>query len=168
MGRYIEMQHASAVMSQHEEYEQDSKTDSRNYEEIDGYHCLDVIFKKGAPSLRRWLAAADHIFGDSCLRHIDAEFLQFPVDSRRAPSCVSGTHLPDQISNLLGSIGSSRAVPVTLPRPIEPKSLPMPCKHGFRFDEQAGISPVRPQTAEPYPKQPVRFSQARTLLGRTL
>jgi len=30
MGRYIEMQHASAIVSQDEEYEQDSEADSRN------------------------------------------------------------------------------------------------------------------------------------------
>jgi hypothetical protein len=61
------MQHAPSIVSQHEEYEQDSKADSRNYEEIDGYHCFELIFEKRAPSLRRWLATVDHILGDSCL-----------------------------------------------------------------------------------------------------
>ena len=53
MGRYIEMQHASAIVSQDKECEQESKADSRNHEEIDGYHLPEMILKRCTPGLRR-------------------------------------------------------------------------------------------------------------------
>jgi hypothetical protein len=90
MGRYIKMQHASTIVSQREEYEPDSKADSRNYEEIDGYHCFEVIFEKRAPSLRGWLAAVDHMPGNGCLRGCGAvdysksNIAEIPSEARQA------------------------------------------------------------------------------------
>jgi hypothetical protein len=135
MGCHIEMQHTSTVVRHNEEYEQDSKADCRDHQEIDGYHCFEMIFKKCAPGLRRWFATAGHVFGDSSLRHFDAKFQQFPVDTRRAPGCVSSAHRPDQVLYLFCGIGSSRVSSPTLPCPIKPKSLPMPGKYGFRLDD---------------------------------
>lgn len=126
-----------------------------------------MIFKKGAPGLRRWPAAADHILGDCCLRHFDAKFEQFPVDSRRAPGCVTGAHLPDQISNLQGGIGSPSAAPTALPFPIQPKSLPVPGNHGFGLDHHEGRAPISPEAREPNPQESIGRIQSWSGRNRT-
>jgi hypothetical protein len=165
---HLEMDHAPAFMCQDHEHVQDPEAQSRHHEKIDRHQLLDMVLQEGPPRLRWRFAVLHHVFCSRCLGHFDAEFQLFPMDSRCAPRCVSSAHISDEISNRLGRIGSSRAEPATLPRPIEPKSLSMPCEHCFWFDNQKGAAPVRPQTAEPYPKQPVRSSQVRTLLGRSL
>ena len=49
------VQNAPPVVSQHQKHVQDLKTDRRHYEEVDGYHALNVILKECPPSLGRGL-----------------------------------------------------------------------------------------------------------------
>jgi hypothetical protein len=63
MGCDIEMQHAYTVMRHNEEYKQDSEADCRYHQEIDGYYCFKMIFKKCTPGLSRWFATAGHVSG---------------------------------------------------------------------------------------------------------
>jgi len=67
----------------------------------------------------------DHVLGDCCLRHLNTEFQEFPMNARSAPARVGETHVPDEILNFRRYRRATFATP-TLPSPIEAKSLPMP------------------------------------------
>src|SRR5215831_15141772 len=58
MPRYVEMEDASAVVSQNQEHVKHLKSDGGHSEEVYRNHGLDVIIQKGPPGLRRWLSPA--------------------------------------------------------------------------------------------------------------
>ena len=78
-----------------------------------------MIFMECTPGFRRRFATADHVFGDSGLRHFDTRFQQSPWDTRCAPGFSSIAHRPDQVLNLFYGIGFSRATLSVLPCPIK-------------------------------------------------
>src|SRR5947207_9066805 len=47
-----------------------------------------MVLQEGAPSLRRRFAAAQHIFADTALSDVDAQFEQFAVDARCTPTGI--------------------------------------------------------------------------------
>src|SRR6266480_6055895 len=63
--------------------------------------------------------------GDCCLRHLNTEFQEFPMNARSAPARVGETHVLDEIPNFRIYRRATFATP-TLPSPIEAKSLAMP------------------------------------------
>jgi hypothetical protein len=95
VGSYIEMKYATAVMGQYQEHVKDLETKRGHRKEVDGHQLLDMIFQEGAPSLRRRLAAAHHVFAYTGLPDVDAEFEQLAVDARRTPSGILSAHPAD-------------------------------------------------------------------------
>src|SRR5215469_13865112 len=91
MGSYVEMNHPSSLMSQHDENEQQSKRHRGHHEEIGRNQLGDMVVEKGAPRLRGRLARPNHTLGDGRLRYIDSQFEQLPVDSRCAPEWIDQT-----------------------------------------------------------------------------
>ena len=75
------------------------------YSEIDRDQLLEVIVQEGAPSLRGWFAAAHHVFADTGLADVDAEFEQFTVDAGCTPTGILPAYLADQIANLAAMTG---------------------------------------------------------------
>jgi hypothetical protein len=65
-----------------------------------------VVLPEGAPSLRRRFAAAHHVFADTALADVDAEFEQLAVDAGCTPTGILAAHLSDQISGLAGDNGA--------------------------------------------------------------
>jgi len=61
-----------------------------------------VILQECAPSLRRRLATAHHVFAHAALPAVDAEFEQLTVDAGRAPTGILSAHFADQIADLTG------------------------------------------------------------------
>src|SRR6266404_8237068 len=89
VGGHIEVQDATPVMGQHQKYVKDLEPDGGHGEEV----------QEGAPSLRRRFAAAHHIFADTALSDVDAEFEQFAVDPWCTPTGILPAHLANQISD---------------------------------------------------------------------
>ena len=87
---------------------------------------------------------SDHVFGDGCLRHLDSNLQQFPMNARSAPARVGEAHLTDQIANFCRYRRAAIGTP-TLPPPIKLKSLAMPRDDGLRLDNEQRRSPIVPQ-----------------------
>src|SRR5229473_1347144 len=78
-------------------------------------------------------AVSGHVLGDGCLRHLDSNLQQFPMNARSSPARVGETHLPNQIPNFRRYRLAAFATP-TLPSPIEAKSPAMPGDDSLRFN----------------------------------
>src|SRR6266851_7141081 len=85
------------------------------------------------------------VFGDCCLRHLDSNLQQFPMNAWSTPSRVGEAHLTNQLPSFRG-YGRATIVTPTLPSPIEAKSLAMPGDNGLRLDNEQCRSPIVPQT----------------------
>src|SRR3989442_2834899 len=81
----VEVEDAPAIVSEHDEDEQDAQVRGRNGEEIEGDQIRDVIGKERAPGLRGRCAALRDEPGDGALGHVEAELQQLTMDSRGAP-----------------------------------------------------------------------------------
>ena len=77
VGGHIEVQDATPVMGQNQKYVKDLEPDGGHGEEVDRDQLLGMVLQEGAPSLRRRFAAAHHIFADTALSDVDAEFEKF-------------------------------------------------------------------------------------------
>ena len=70
---HVEVKNTATIMSQHQKHVEDPESDCVHREEIDGDELREVVVQESASGLRRWLAAARHIFADTALADIDAE-----------------------------------------------------------------------------------------------
>src|SRR5262245_17454690 len=104
-----------------------------------------MIGEERSPRLGWWLGMADHVFGNGRLGNPYAKFQEFAVKSRRSPNRVVTTHGSNQITRLPRNTGTSRLAVTNLPSPVPLKSLTMPTNDGFRFDDDQGRAPTRPQ-----------------------
>ena len=86
-------------MGQHQKYVKDLEPDGGHGEEVDRNQLLGMVLQEGAPSLRRRFAAAHHIFADTALSDVDAEFEKFAVDPWCTPTGILPGHLANQISD---------------------------------------------------------------------
>src|SRR5262252_1999016 len=108
-----------------------------------------MIFQEGAPSLRRRLAAAHHVFAYAGLPDVDAEFEQLAVDARCSPGGILSAHSVDQISHLARDLRSSRLAPSNLPTPEETEALAMPSDHRVRPNNNQHRAPAAPDAGQP-------------------
>src|SRR5712691_2709976 len=148
MGGHIEMKNTTPVMGQYQKHVKDLETDSGHGEEIDGDQLLGVILQESAPSLRRWLAGANHVFADAALTDVDAEFEQFTVDAGCTPARVLAAHLADQISDLAGNGWSSGLAVPHLPGPEQAKADTMPGQDCFGLDDGQSRAPFAPDSRQ--------------------
>src|SRR5215469_7441665 len=122
------------------------------YSEVDGHQLLDMIFQEGAPSLRRRLATAHHVFAYAGLPDVDAEFEQLAVDARRTPSGILSAQPADQVADFVGKRGSSRPAPPNLPCPEETKALAVPGQDGLGLNNRQRRAPIAPDVGQPGPQ----------------
>src|SRR5215471_19695835 len=145
MSRDIEMDDASTMMCEHDEDEQNLEPDRVYREEVDRNELGYMIGEERSPRLGWRLGMADHVFGDGRLGNLNAQFQEFSVNSRRSPGCVITTHGSNQIASFFRNTGTSRSAVANFPGPVPLKSLTMPADDGFRFDNDQGRTPTRPQ-----------------------
>ena len=117
VGGDVEVHNATPVMGQHQKHVKDLETEVGHGEEVDGDQLLKVIVEEGAPSLRRRLSAAPHVFADAGLTDLDAEFEQLTVDAGCTPPGILPAHPSDQSSDLAGSERSTGLTVSHLPGP---------------------------------------------------
>ena len=128
------------------------ETDSGDSEEVDGDQLREVVLQESAPSLRRRFTAAHHVFADTTLADLDAEFEQFAVDAGCTPTGVLPAHLADQILSLAGNDGSSGLPVPNLPRPEQAKALAMPSHDRLGFDDDQRRAPIAPEEGHTDPE----------------
>jgi len=104
---HVEVNDASAFVSQCEEQMQDPETLGRHYEEVDRYELLHIVFQERPPRLGWRLARLDHVLGDGCLGHLNSALEQFRVQAGCSPKHVCRTHVSNQVSGFLRHPGPS-------------------------------------------------------------
>jgi hypothetical protein len=80
----------------------------RNHEHVHRGDVGHVIAQEAAPSRGGVFGPPRHVSPNSGLTHLDTELEQLAVDPRRSPQRICRTHLPDQIADLGGDLGSPR------------------------------------------------------------
>jgi len=104
---------------------------------------------------------ANHVFGNRRLREADAEFPEFTMKARCAPTWISGTHFLDQVLDF-GRHRRSTMTNFAFPFPIQPKALAVPSDNGLGFHDAQGGAPMGPNSREPDPNESVARSQSQT------
>jgi hypothetical protein len=75
-----------AIMRQNQKNEEQTESRRGNHKEICRDQFLGMILQEGPPGLRGWLAVVNHVLGNRRLRELDAEFLEFTMNARCAPT----------------------------------------------------------------------------------
>src|SRR5215831_16588058 len=138
VGGNVEVQNAAPVMGQNQENVKNLEADRMHGEEINRDQLLGMILQEGAPRLRRWLMAAQHVFADTALSDVDAEFEKFAMDARCTPTRILLAHHADQVSDFVGDEGSSGLPAPHLPSPEPSKAGTMPGQDRFWLDDGQG------------------------------
>ena len=129
MSGYGKVENPAAVVRQHQKHIQDLESNGRHRKEVHRNHGLNVIFEESQPSLRWWLAEADHILADARLADGDAKLEQFAVNSRCTPERVVAAHRTYQGSDVHWDCWSSQLSKSNLPYPEQAEALAMPTDH---------------------------------------
>ena len=112
-----------------------------------------MILKECPPALRGRFVTSQHVFADTTLGDLDAEFEQFAKDAGCTPSGILPAHLADQISDLTRNDRSSRLAAPYLPGPEQSKAGEMPSYDRFWLDDGQRRSPIAPETGETDPQE---------------
>ena len=124
-----------------------------------------MVVEETLPRRRRIGQSLWHGLVDGGFTDIDAKFLEFAVDSRGSPQGICATHLPDQLSDLMTHCRSPRPTRPTLPRPVLSECGPMPGDHGLWLDDEQGIAPAVPDSAEHDPQPTLDWAKLRPSYG---
>jgi|SRR5579863_6822284 len=114
MLRHVEVQHLATTMFQHDENEEYPHSHRRHRKEVDRHQLAEVVVQKRLPRLSRWPVKRSENSRDRALGDLDAEHLQFAVNSWCTPQRVGRSHLFNQPANL-GSGGRSTTSPAVYP-----------------------------------------------------
>ena len=104
-----------------------------------------MILKECPPALRGRFVTSQHVFADTALSDVDAEFEEFAMDAGCTPSGVLPAHRADEISDLARNDRPSRLAAPHLPSPEQSKAGPMPGQDRVWFDYGQRRAPVSPE-----------------------
>ena len=102
---------------------------------------------------------ANHVFGNSCFRDIDAQFQKLSVYSRRTPKWICQAHFPNQLPGF--PVNTRPPAFSAFPSPVVAKSLTMPADYCSRLHNVQDIRPAGPEATQDHPEQAVRICQVR-------
>ena len=97
----------------------------------------------------------DHVFRHRCLGNLDTQFQEFTANPRRAPDDVLAAHGSNQLTSFPRNLRPSRSAVTNLPGPIPLESSAVPTDDSFRFNDDQGGTPSRPESRQPNPKTPI-------------
>jgi hypothetical protein len=128
---------------------------------------LGVNLEECAPGLRRGFAGAHHVFADTALTDIGAEFEEFAMDAGCTPRGIRPAHLADQRSDLGRNDGSSGLAAAHLPGPEQAKPGTMPSNDRFWLDDGERRAPATPEARQTDPQQAVSRGQFQAFCSRS-
>jgi hypothetical protein len=108
MRRYADVENPAPVVCQHQEHVQDLEPDGWHGEEVDRDQALEMVGKKGPPSLGWRVPTADHVLADTGLADVDAELQKLAVNARSAPQGFSRLILRIRVQTSLVTAGRPR------------------------------------------------------------
>jgi len=85
---HVEVDDVPAMVSKHDENEEDAQARGGHREEIEGDQVPHMVGEERPPGLGRRRAALRHQPGDGALGHIDAELDELAMDSWGAPTVL--------------------------------------------------------------------------------
>ena len=92
MLRDVEVDDAPAMVSEHDENEEDTKASGRHGEEVDRDQVPDMVSEERPPDLRRLRTPLRDQARDGALGHVEAKLQELAMDSWGAPERVRGGH----------------------------------------------------------------------------
>jgi hypothetical protein len=96
----VEVDDPPAVVSGHDEDEEDAEVNGGHGKEVNRHQVADVVGEERPPVLRRARAALRHEPGDGALGNLDAKFEELAVNARCTPQGIRRGHLADECSDL--------------------------------------------------------------------
>ena len=89
-----------AMVSEHDENEEDTQAGGGHGEEVDRHQVPDMVVEERPPGLRRSRTTLRHEAGDGAFGDVDAELQELAMDARSAPQGIRRGHLPDEGGDL--------------------------------------------------------------------
>ena len=155
VSRDVKVENTTAVVSKHNKNEQNFKPDRMHREKIDRTELRDVVLEECSPGLGWRLVMTDHVFRRRCLGNLDTQFQEFTANPRCAPDDVLAAHGSNQLTSFPRNLRPSRSAVTNLPGPIPQESSAVPTDDSFRFNDDQGGTPSRPESRQPNPKTPI-------------
>lgn len=160
----IEVKDSPPVMCDDEEAIEHAEGQGRDSEEVHRSDGFTVIAQEGRPSFRRFGIPGGfaHPVQHSSFADVEAEHLQFAMDTRRAPSWVVSYHSENQVAQFSARrLSSSMDLPSRYAAPIQSDSGPMPPYDSIRINDMKSLPPFSPEPSHHNPKQFLDGSNAR-------
>src|SRR2546426_7946898 len=156
---HVEVDDAPAVVSEHDENEEDAQARGGSREEVEGDQVSDMVGEERPPRLRRLGTPLRHQPGDGALGHVDTELQELTMDSWGAPEGVRDGHAGDQSLDLGvdGRATSGRAARELAP--VLAEAAPLPPQDGVGGNDHEGLPPPGPDSSQPDPEEAIRRAQ---------
>jgi hypothetical protein len=149
---HIEVDDAPAVVSEHDEDDEDAQASGRHGEEIGRDQVADVVGEERPLGLRGLGAPLGHEPGDGALGDTDAELQELPVDARGTPQGIRRGDFPNEGSDLgidgrAASGGPSREL-----GPVLAEAAALPAQDRVGRDDDQRLPPAGPGSGQPDPE----------------
>jgi hypothetical protein len=157
----VEVDDTPAVVSEHDENEEDAEASGGHGKEVDGDQVLDMVGEKRPPGLRGLGAPFGHEARDGTLGDVDAELQELAMNARGAPERIRGSHLPDEV----GDVGVEGRAPsgwaAREPGPVLAKPAALPAQDSVGRDDDQRLPPPGPDSGQAGPEQTIRCAEPR-------
>jgi hypothetical protein len=150
-----------AMVSEHDENEEDAQAGGGHGEEVDRHQVPDMVGEERPPGLRRSRTTLRHEAGDGALGDVDAELQELAMDARGAPQGIRRGHLPDEGGDLGADGGAASGGPARELGPVLAEAAALPSEDGVGRDDDQSLSPAGPDSCQPDPQQAVDRAELR-------
>src|SRR5258708_9711359 len=163
----IEMQDVATIVADDGEAVEHTERNRWHGEEVHRRNRFPMVSKESEPTFG-WVNISRRSFyptGDCSLGELKTEHEEFPMYPRRSPGCALGSHLEDQLPNLLRRRSSSnlRPHPAHQP-PLHPHTCPVPTDYGFRREDDESLFPSCPESTNDDPEELVERTYTPTAM----
>ena len=158
----VKVNDLTALVTENDECEEQTKGHGRDDKEIDGGNLRRVIREKIPPALRRRFPLFPHVLRNRRLGYLITEKAKLGANSWRTPRWILPRHAANQLTGFKFHLRPTNFYS-RLPSPVESEALPVPANDRLRFDDQEHALPARPESGEPGPENAVASSKPRPL-----
>jgi hypothetical protein len=155
---HVEVDDPPAVVSEHDENEEDSEAGGGHRKEVNRDDVSDVVGEERPPGLRGLGTTLGHEAGDGALGDVDAELEELPVDARRTPQGIRRGHRPDEGGDLGADGWAAASGPARTAGPVLAEASPLPSEDSVRRHDHEGRSPAGPDSGQADPEEAVNVA----------
>ena len=157
----VEVEDPPAVVSEHDEDEEDAEASGGHGEEVDRDQVAEVVGEERPPGLRGLGAPLRHEPGDGALGDVEAELQELPVDAGRTPQGIRRGHFPDEGGDLGIDGRAASGGPTRQMSPVLAEASAPPSQDGVGRHDDESLPPAGPDSGQPDPQQAVDGAQPR-------